>query len=151
MGELTTMTPESLGRLAAHHDLLAADPANMPMEREYFRERAAFYRSRQYEMLASDVAAAPKRPYPLCEVLPRNAWADFWHDVAKGLALVFVGALILVAMPLVWLREWLIDFAGDHADSADGPANRGGETPLRTTVDPACRTQKTAAPKEPKI
>ena len=64
----TPLDVESLGRLAADHELLAADAANTPSEREYFRQRAAIYRSRQYEILAGDVLEQP-RPYPLASSL----------------------------------------------------------------------------------
>ena len=115
MGELKNITPESLGRLAAHHELLAADPANMPMEQEYFRGRAEFYRSRQYEMLASDVAAGMKRLYPLSTVLPKNAWADFWAHFLRWLGVIAAVALLAVCLPLL-LVGWAFHWIDEHSD-----------------------------------
>ena len=68
MQEITAISAEYFGRIAAELELMAADHNNLPMEREYFRERAEFNRHLQREILAANASAA--RPYPLANVLP---------------------------------------------------------------------------------
>ena len=108
---MSRLTPEVLGRLAADHELLAADPRLLPIEREYFSSRAKFYRDEQWRALgvepirqpvlvAPAPLAMPSRDYPLANVLVFPRWRRIIFAALKALAAIIVWPSLLVAFVL---------------------------------------------------